>query len=251
MCMTRNKAWIFALSLSLLLTAATVVSAQSDLGQPQNPAAKVTQGKLISLGTTSIQSPKTGTTTTPPPARSTPTQMIDEPALIRLMHQVNHNAPMPKSLETPVSAYNASIGYGGSKWTVPGLDNSDSNAVNAGIDLEPPDQGLCAGNGQLLEVINLVFAGYDQNGNKVTPDVSANAFFGVGPDLVTGDTLSDPRCYYDQASQRWFVTITDYFEFGYIPGGAGRTFVLIAVSETSNAFGSYYLLRSRHERRRP
>ena len=36
-------------------------------------------------------------------------------------------------------------------------------------------------------------AGYDQNGNKVTPDVSASAFFGVGPDFVTGDFLADPR----------------------------------------------------------
>src|SRR5271157_3837636 len=239
MCKTRNKAWIFALSLSLLLAAATVVSAQSDLGQPQNPAAKVTQGKLISLGTTSIQSPKTGTTTTPPPARSTPTQMIDEPALIRLMHQVNHNAPMPKSLETPVSAYNASIGYGGSKWTVPGLNNADSNSVNAGIDVEPPDQGLCAGNGQLLEAVNLVIAPYDQTGAPIGPPVSLNAFFGVGANALVGDFISDPRCYYDQGTGRWFVTVTDVEDIGFIT--AGRSFVLIAVSTDSNLLDPFNL----------
>jgi len=77
---------------------------------------------------------------------------------------------------------------------------------------------------------------------KGTSDVSAKAFFGVGPNVATGDFLSDPRCYYDQGTQRWFITILDTGDLGYIPGGFGRSFQLIAVSETSNAFGQDYSL---------
>jgi hypothetical protein len=229
--------WTLAAAFSLLLLTATLASAQKTAAPAQRA------GKLISLGTTSLQFPKTGTTATPA-AHATPSQLINEPALIRLMHQTNGNAPMPKIVGTPTSSANASIGFGGSAFTVNGLDNGDSRSVNGGEvgdDLEPPDQGLCAGDGQILEVINLVFAVYDEHGNKISTDVSGNAFFGVGANFIVGDAISDPRCYYDQSSQHWFVTLTDYGEFGFIPGGTGRTFVLIAVSEGPSLFGSFNL----------
>jgi hypothetical protein len=101
----------------------------------------------------------TGTTPTPA-AHSGPMQIIDEPKLMKLMYKTNASAAMP-NVKPPASSRNASIGFGGSTFTVDGLDNADSRNVNADFDLEPPDQGLCAGAGQLLEVINLVFAVYD------------------------------------------------------------------------------------------
>ena len=167
--------------------------------------------------------------------------MIDEPALIKRMYKANANAATPREIDPPMASTNKSVGFGGSAFTVPGLDNVDSNTVNGGADLEPPDQGLCAGAGQLFEVINLVFAVYDEDGNKISTNVSANAFFGVGANLLVGDFLSDPRCYYDHSSQHWFVTITDPEDFGFIPGGMGRSFVLIAVSDGPDLFGSFNL----------
>ena len=86
-----------------------------------------------------------------------------------------------------------------------------------------------------------MFAVYDENGNKISRDVSANAFFGVGANFVVGDFISDPRCYYDQSSQHWFVTVTDLDDLGFIPGGIGRSFVLIAVSDGPSLFGSFNL----------
>jgi hypothetical protein len=103
---------------------ATIASAQSTAAPTHSAAGQVTHGKLIRLGKTFLHSPKTGTTATPA-AHSTPTQIIDEPALIKLMHQTNANVAMPKSLETPASSKNASIGFGGSTFTVNGLDNAD------------------------------------------------------------------------------------------------------------------------------
>jgi hypothetical protein len=230
---------ILAVAFSLLLVTATVASAQSTAVQSQSAAGRVTQGKLISLGKTSLQSPKMGKTATPA-THSTRSQIINEPALMKLMYKTNANVLMPKIVETAKSSTNASIGFGGSAFTVNGLDNGDNRNVNGG-DLEPPDQGLCAGAGQLFEVINLVFAVYDENGNKISTDVSANAFFGVGANFIVGDFLSDPRCYYDQSSQHWFVTITDISDVGFIPGGTGRSFVLIAVSDGPSLFGSFNL----------
>lgn len=225
--------WILAVAFSLFFATATVASAQQ--------AGQITHGQLISLGKTSLQSPMVGSASTPSAARSGPMQMIDEPKLMKLMYKANANVAMPKMLEKATASRNTGIGFGGSTFTVPGLDNGDSRGVNGGAvgdDLEPPDQGLCAGAGQLLEVINLVFAVYDENGNKISGDVSANAFFGVGANFLVGDVLSDPRCYFDQSTQHWFITLTDVESIFIIPG---RSFVLIAVSDSPDLLGNFNL----------
>jgi hypothetical protein len=233
--------WI-PVALLLFFGSATVALGQSSSMQNRGAAGQVTHSKLISLGKTSLQSPKIGKTSAPAPAaRSTRMQMIDEPALIKRMYKANANAAMPHELQMPAASTNRSVGFGGSTFTVPGLDNSDSNAVNGGGDLEPPDQGLCAGDGQLFEVINLVFAVYDEHGNKISSDVSGNAFFGVGANFLVGSFISDPRCYYDHSSQHWFVTVTYVEDLGFVPGGLGRSFVLIAVSDGPSLFGSFNL----------
>ncbi len=233
--MRNHSTWSFAFS--LFLSTAIVVSAQTTATVTQSAAGQTTKGKLISLGTTSLEAPKTAMKATPA-AQASPKQMMNERALMKLMYKANARVLTPNVAEKANAAKNTAIGFGGSAFTVDGLDNVDNSSVNGG-DLEPPDQGFCAGSNQLFEVINLVFAVYDQAGNKISSDVSANAFFGVGPDFITGDSLSDPRCYYDQSSQHWFVTITDPFDVGYIPGGDGRSFVLIAVSDGPSLFGSF------------
>ncbi len=114
------------------------------------------------------------------------------------------------------------------------LDNQNANSFN----LEPPDQGLAVGSGFVFEAINLVFAIYDTSGNRFAGPVSANAFFGLAPaiDRVTGlygPSLSDPRAYYDQVLQRWFLTILELDVDPMSGDLTGRTHVYIAVS-TSN-----------------
>ncbi len=232
--------WIPVVAFSLLFGSATVALGQSTAEPRQSAAGKVTHSKLISLGKTSLQSPKIGKSPTPP-KHSKRIEMINEPALMKLMYKTNANVAMSHELEIPTASTNRSVGFGGSAFTMPGLDNVDSSTVNAGGDLEPPDQGLCVGDGQLLEVINAVYAVYDENGNKISPNVSANAFFGVGANFIVGDFLADPRCYYDHSSQHWFITTTDVGDFGFISGGLGRTFILIAVSDGPNLLGSFNL----------
>src|SRR5579862_2228874 len=51
-----------------------------------------------------------------------------------------------------------------------GLDHVDQRLANGGnqFSIEPPDQGLCAGNGFLMETVNSVLRIYDANGNALT-----------------------------------------------------------------------------------
>ena len=95
--------------------------------------------------------------------------------------------------------------------------------------VEPPDQGLCAGNGFELEAVNDVLNVYNASGQSVLPDntagnivggfprnvnhaVDLNSFYGYPPAInrstgVDGPELTDPSCLYDAATQRWFVVV--------------------------------------------
>lgn len=107
--------------------------------------------------------------------------------------------------------------------------------TKGGEDLEPPDQGLCAGGGYVMEFINNALAVYDKHGDQlVAPVGSASAFL-----QPTTDFFSDPRCYYDAPTKRWF-----YQEF--IVGSfnsAGKLVVpsteFEAVSNTPDPTGTY------------
>ena len=81
------------------------------------------------------------------------------------------------------------------------LTNVLQAQTNGGFDLEPPDQGLCAGGGYVMEFVNNALAIYNKNGNQlVAPIGSANVF-----GQPTTDFFSDPRCYYDAPTKRWFL----------------------------------------------
>src|SRR3984893_15900704 len=103
----------------------------------------------------------------------------------------------------------------------------------AGFDLEPPDQGVCTDGKVVMEAVNVAASVYDATSHKVLAGpVFLNDFFGVAPT----DFTSDPRCYYDPAAQRWFVTLTDLG-----PPAGQPTDLLLAVSQTSDPTGSFSL----------
>lgn len=83
-----------------------------------------------------------------------------------------------------------------------GLNGEQQAVANGNLDLEPPDQGLCAGNGYLGEFINNALTFYDPNGVQYANTVPSYAFF----KRPSSDFFSDPRCYFDQSTQRWFFT---------------------------------------------
>ena len=83
--------------------------------------------------------------------------------------------------------------------------------VNTQFSLEPPDQGLCVGHGFVLEPVNDAFAVYNESGARLTAFTALNQFYNRSPAInrvtgVTGDFLSDPKCYWDPVGQRFIQT---------------------------------------------
>lgn len=131
-----------------------------------------------------------------------------------------------------------------------GLTHFDQRVAGTGIytntqfSLEPPDQGLCAGGGFVVEAINNAIAVYDTSGNLLSGPEALSQFWGLTPEIdrttgITGQFISDPKCVYDADTQRWFVTELMQ-DTG--TGGSGRNYNLIAVSTTSNPTGPFLVL---------
>src|SRR3954453_13234681 len=131
--------------------------------------------------------------------------------------------------------------------------------------VEPPDQGMCAGNGYVLEAVNDVLNVYDTSGNSVLPDntatnivagfprnvnhsVDLNSFYGY-PAAVNrstgalGPELTDPSCLYDAATQRFFVVV---LTLDRNPNGSLNlvNHLDLAVSQTSNPTGSWNIYKT-------
>jgi hypothetical protein len=119
---------------------------------------------------------------------------------------------------------------GGTLLTYNGLDSVDSLNVNPIFDIEPPDQGLCVGNGFVIETVNLVMAFYDTNGGMLKGPMSMNSFFLESANVF----LSDPRCYYDSDTGHFFITI-----LGITPDGRSR--LDIGVSGDNNPLHGFFL----------
>src|SRR6266699_1642839 len=135
--------------------------------------------------------------------------------------------------------------------------------------LEPPDQGLCVGNGHVVEVVNDVFnvfsattgasllpentatnivAGFPRNVNHA---VDLNSFYGYPPAInrstgVRGPEVTDPSCIFDAQTQRFFVVALtlDPQVGGPCQGVLSCVNHLdLAVSQTSDPTGSWNIYR--------
>jgi hypothetical protein len=84
-----------------------------------------------------------------------------------------------------------------------GVSSRDSAVTNFGGEFEPPDQGLCVGNGFVVEPVNSAFTIYYQNGSVASGPFNVNVLFSEGLRKFT----SDPRCYFDIATHTWFAVI--------------------------------------------
>ena len=84
-----------------------------------------------------------------------------------------------------------------------GTSSRDSQFTNYNLEFEPPDQGLCEGNGFVLEPVNSAYRIYRTNGKTLRGPFNVNDLYNVGGKEFT----SDPRCWYDPATTTWFSTI--------------------------------------------
>ena len=84
-----------------------------------------------------------------------------------------------------------------------GVSSLDSAVTNFGAEFEPPDQGLCVGNGFVVEPVNSAYTIYKRDGSVIAGPFNVNVLFDEGLTEFT----SDPRCYFDPTTDTWFATI--------------------------------------------
>ncbi|MDP9300372.1 MAG: hypothetical protein M3P43_05680 [Actinomycetota bacterium] len=140
-----------------------------------------------------------------------------------------------------------------------GLTHADQRLAGGGnqFSLEPPDQGLCVGNvspndpslgPEVVESVNDALVFYDAAAEQFTTPISIPEFFGLPPSIdrttgTFGPFVSDPKCYFDPDTQRWFHTVLVITQDPVTGELKAPAFVYIAVSTSSEALGSYLIYR--------
>ncbi len=137
-----------------------------------------------------------------------------------------------------------------------GLTHRDQRLASGGnqFSIEPPDQGLAVGNGFVLEAVNSALAAYNTSGALVGGPISLNEFFHLAPAIIRNDPadpaddvygpfITDPRCYYDPETQRWFVTALEIDLDPATGNFLGHSEIELAVSKTSDPTGDYFLYK--------
>jgi hypothetical protein len=134
-----------------------------------------------------------------------------------------------------------------------GLNFHDQRFANGGnqFSVEPPDQGLCAANGFMVEAVNDVLQVYDAAGNPLLNNgqaVDLNTFYGYPAAInrstgARGPSLTDPSCIYNQAIGRFVLVVLTLDHVGTTANLTGNNHLDIAVSDTSNPTGTWTIYK--------
>jgi hypothetical protein len=131
-----------------------------------------------------------------------------------------------------------------------GLNHRNQRLANGGnqFSLEPPDQGMCAGNGFVLESVNDVLRVYDTSGNPQTGVIDLNTFYGYPAAInrstgARGPFITDPSCIYDSDTQRWFNVVLTLDVDSTTGDFLGSNHLDIAVSTTADPTGSWVVYK--------
>jgi len=148
-----------------------------------------------------------------------------------------------------------------------GLNHYQQRYTRGGnqFSVEPPDQGMCVGNGYVVEAVNDVMNVFNYSGVSQLPDntagnivsgfprnvnhaVDLNSFYGYAPAInrttgVRAQFVTDPSCYYDAQTQRFFMVVLT-LEINPATGGFTlENHLDLAVSTTSNPTGLWKIYK--------
>ncbi len=132
-----------------------------------------------------------------------------------------------------------------------GITQREHRLANNGnqFSVEPPDQGLCVGESFVMESVNDALRVYDTSGHPLTTVTALNAFYGYPPAIVRGNPsvfgpfLTDPSCYYDKPTKRWFQVVLTLDTLPSTGGFTGTNHLDLAVSKTSDPTGAWTIYR--------
>jgi hypothetical protein len=165
--------------------------------------------------------------------------------------QSRATAPQATPAQLPAGAAGAPgspvVNGGGPAQTFPGLDLATMEKAGTGKykgtngGLEPPDQALCVGNGYVIQGVNQAFQILSTSAVALTPAIPMVQFFQLLPSATVGPSsfVSDPRCIYDAATKRFFVSTLEADTV--TTGVFGRSHNIFAVSKTSDPTKDWYI----------
>ncbi len=242
--MKHTRVWAWALVPVLVLGVMTAFSATSAPARADGVTRQITSG-----GTTTIRDVPVGSGAIQFP------EFAGEPREGERAEAAGA-AAVNRSLSSGTAGSGLSVATGKSKsspqliTSFDGLNHRDQRTANGGnqFSLEPPDQGLCAGNGFVMESLNDVLRVYDRSGNALVGVIDLNTFYGYPPAINRttgqfGPFVTDPSCYFDADTQRWFNVVLT-LDVDPVSGDfLGPNHLDLAVSTTSDPTGSYTIYR--------
>ena len=111
-----------------------------------------------------------------------------------------------------------------------GVRNSDND-----YNVIPPDTDGDVGPDHYFQMVNLSFAVYDKEGNKLYGPVNNSTLWSGFTGPWTGENDGDPIILYDEQADRWIAS-----QFALVTNNAGPYYELIAVSATGDPLGEWY-----------
>jgi hypothetical protein len=206
-----------------LIVAAGVPAAQAESGAGANAASATSAAVTSQTG-----QPGLATRVVRTAASSAPTSApSSRPRGARLLPRSATAGAASAPVAAPAAPAAASATANPLLASFDGTSSKDSQFTNFNAKFEPPDQGLCAGAGFVLEPVNSAYRIYRTTGTSIRGPFNVNELFNEGGKEFT----SDPRCWYDPTTHTWFATIlflNDTFTEGRLD---------IAVNPNSNPTG--------------
>jgi hypothetical protein len=155
---------------------------------------------------------------------------------------------VPQVDATPILAANAGL-----KVSIDGLNHRQQRTANGGnqFSLEPPDQGLCVGNGFVLETVNDVLRVFRTDGAPAGGVMDLNTFYGYPAAInrstgARGPFVTDPSCLFDPTTKRFFHVVLSLEVKPTAPSAGsftGANHLDLAVSNTSDPTGAWTIYR--------
>jgi hypothetical protein len=151
----------------------------------------------------------------------------------------------PLAATVPLITAPQSVRLGTKIFGFDGLTHRDQRLAGTGayantqFTTEPPDQALAVGGGFVVQAVNAALAIYDSTGRMLKGPTALNQFFHLRPEInrltaTFGDFTSDPRAYYDNELQRWFLTSLAIATDPKTGAFTAPTRLLIAVSQSKD-----------------
>ncbi|MGZ4128757.1 MAG: hypothetical protein ACXVEX_11480 [Actinomycetota bacterium] len=160
--------------------------------------------------------------------------------------------PVPPPSLSGITGTSLSVQNGTSNVAFAGMNHRDQRLADGGNQwsLTPPDQGLCVGNGEVVELVNVAIRVFDTSGTPLTDTIALNPFFGfshevdrtVNPPVASDHQVGDPSCVYDAGTNRFFMAVYDY-KADAAGNVLGPTYVDYAVSPAGTAIGTWQVFQ--------